>query len=143
MSFDDGAAWQSLRLDLPVTPVHGIEVKDDDLVIGTHGRSFYVLDNITVLRQIGRETTNEAVVLFNPADATRSVSRGVAIDYFLKSAADKRHDRDPRPAGVRDQDVHRHASPAAGQTPRAPAAAGGGRRPARGGRPAGRGASRA
>ena len=87
VSFDDGEAWQSLRLDLPVTPVHGIEVKGDDLVIATHGRSFYILDNISVLRQIGRDTATDAVVLFDPADAIRSVSRGVAIDYFLKSAA--------------------------------------------------------
>ncbi len=83
VSFDDGAAWQSLRLDLPVTPVHGIVVKGDDLVIGTHGRSFYVMENISVLRQITRETTNDTVVLFDPADATRTVSRGVAFDYFL------------------------------------------------------------
>jgi photosystem II stability/assembly factor-like uncharacterized protein len=89
VSFDDGAAWQSLRLDLPVTPVHGIVVKGDDLVIGTHGRSFYVLDNISVLRQLTRETTNDAVVLFDPADATRTVSRGVVIDYFLKDPADR------------------------------------------------------
>ena len=45
------------------------QVKNDDLVIGTHGRSFYVMDNIGVLRQIGRETTNEPVVLFDPSDA--------------------------------------------------------------------------
>jgi photosystem II stability/assembly factor-like uncharacterized protein len=88
VSFNNGAQWQSLRLDLPVTPVHGIVVKGDDLVIGTHGRSFYVLDNISMLRQITRETTNEAVALFDPADATRSISRGVSIDYFLKTAAD-------------------------------------------------------
>jgi hypothetical protein len=89
VSFDDGANWQSLRLELPVTPVHGIEVKGDDVVIGTHGRSFYVLDNISILRQITRETTNDPVVLFDPADATRSVSRGVAVDYFLKKGAEK------------------------------------------------------
>ena len=88
VSFDDGAHWQSLRLELPITPVHGIVIKNDDLVIGTHGRSFYVLDNIGVLRQAQRETTNESVVLFDPADATRSVSRGVAIDYYLKEASD-------------------------------------------------------
>ena len=89
VSFDDGAAWQSLRLDLPVTPVHGIAVKGDDLVIGTHGRSFYIMDNISVLRQITPETANNPVVLFKPPDATRSVSRGVSIDYFLKAPADK------------------------------------------------------
>jgi photosystem II stability/assembly factor-like uncharacterized protein len=88
VSFDSGGAWQSLRLELPVTPVHGIQVKHDDLVIGTHGRSFYILDNISVLRQVGRETTNEPVVLFDPADAVRSVSRGVFVDYYLKQASD-------------------------------------------------------
>ncbi|MBA2305190.1 MAG: glycosyl hydrolase, partial [Acidobacteria bacterium] len=87
-SFDDGANWQSLRLDLPVTPVHGIAVKDNDLVIGTHGRSFYVLDNISVLRQGTAAMTSEPLVLFDPADALRSVSRGVFIDYYLKDAAD-------------------------------------------------------
>ena len=80
--------WQAFSLDLPVTPVHGITVKNNDLVIGTHGRGFYVLDNINVLRQADRTTTTQAVVLFKPAEATRSVSRGVAIDYFLKQPAD-------------------------------------------------------
>ena len=89
VSFNDGAYWQSLRLDLPVTPVHGVEVKNDDLVIGTHGRSFYILDNISVLRQVNAATTNEPLMLFDPADAVRSVSRGVVIDYFLKESADK------------------------------------------------------
>jgi photosystem II stability/assembly factor-like uncharacterized protein len=88
ISFDDGANWQSLRQELPVTPVHGIQIKGDDLVIGTHGRSFYIMDNISVLRQVTREMTNEPVVVFDPADTTRSVSRGVFVDYFLKQAAD-------------------------------------------------------
>ena len=88
VSFDDGGHWQSLRLDMPVTPVHGIEVKENDLVIGTHGRSFYILDNISVLRQATPSMTNEALVLFDPADAVRSVSRGVFVDYYLKEAAD-------------------------------------------------------
>jgi photosystem II stability/assembly factor-like uncharacterized protein len=86
VSFDDGAHWQSLRLELPVTPVHGIQVKGDDLVIGTHGRSFYILDNISVLRQVSQNTLTEPVVLFDPADAVRSVSRGVFVDYYLKDA---------------------------------------------------------
>ena len=89
VSFDDGAHWQSLRRDLPVTPVHGIQVMNDDVVIGTHGRSFYIMDNIGVLRQASRETTDEAVVLFDPSDATRSVSRGVTLDYYLKQAPDQ------------------------------------------------------
>jgi hypothetical protein len=89
VSFDDGSVWQSLRLELPVTPVHGIEVKGNDVVIATHGRSFYIMDDIAVLRQITPTTTNEAVTLFRPSGAVRSVSRGVSIDYFLKTAADK------------------------------------------------------
>jgi len=89
VSFDDGGVWQPFSLDLPVTPVHGILVKGNDLVAGTHGRSFYVMDNINVLRQIAKETTNEQVVLFKPGDSMRSVSRGVAIDYYLKQAAEK------------------------------------------------------
>ncbi len=89
VSFDDGGNWQSLSLDLPSTPVHGIEIRNDDLIIATHGRGFYVMDNIGVLRQATRETTNEPVVLFAPADATRSVSRGVAIDYYLKTPAER------------------------------------------------------
>ncbi|MBA3638705.1 MAG: glycosyl hydrolase, partial [Acidobacteria bacterium] len=89
VSFNDGGQWQSLRGDLPVTPVHGIAVKDNDLVIGTHGRSFYILDNISVLRQANAAMTNEPLVLFDPADAVRSVSRSVMIDYYLKAPADK------------------------------------------------------
>ncbi|HYT75632.1 MAG TPA: hypothetical protein VEL79_12830 [Vicinamibacterales bacterium] len=84
VSFDDGDRWQPFSLDLPVTPVHGVLVHGDDLIIATHGRSFYVMDNINVLRQIGRDTTGEPVVLFKPGDAMRSVSRGVAVDYYLK-----------------------------------------------------------
>jgi photosystem II stability/assembly factor-like uncharacterized protein len=89
VSFDEGAVWQPFSLELPVTPVHGIIVKNDDLVIATHGRAFYIMDNINVLRQIARNTTDQPVVLFKPGDAMRSVSRGVAIDYFLKQPADK------------------------------------------------------
>ncbi len=88
-SFDNGASWQSLRLDLPATPVHGIVSTDKDLVIATHGRSFYVMDNVSVLRQLAPAIPAEAVHLFEPAGAIRSVDRGVAIDYYLKAAADK------------------------------------------------------
>jgi photosystem II stability/assembly factor-like uncharacterized protein len=88
VSFDDGGAWQPLQNGLPVTPVHGIHIKNDDVVIGTHGRSFYVMNNIGVLRQVSRETTDDPVVLFDPSDAIRSVSSGVSIDYYLKAAAD-------------------------------------------------------
>jgi photosystem II stability/assembly factor-like uncharacterized protein len=89
VSFDDGADWQPLSLNLPDTPVHDIAVEQKDLVVATHGRSFYILDNIGVLRQLKPEVTTSSVYLFDPADATRSVDRGVAIDYYLKQPADK------------------------------------------------------
>ncbi|HSL20680.1 MAG TPA: hypothetical protein VK886_04030 [Vicinamibacterales bacterium] len=89
VSFDDGARWQSLRLNLPVTPVHDIAVKDNDIAIATHGRSFYILDNISVLRQLDAKVAAGNVHLFDPIDATRSLSRGVTVDYYLKSDADK------------------------------------------------------
>ena len=89
VSFDNGGAWEPLRLNLPVTPVHGMVVQGDDLVIGTHGRGFWILDNISVLRQLTPALTTDDVHLFEPAAATRSVSRGVGIDYFLRTAADR------------------------------------------------------
>jgi hypothetical protein len=58
-------------------------------VIGTHGRSFYIMPNIGILRQVARETTNEPIVLFDPSDAIRSVSPNLTIDYFLKQPAEK------------------------------------------------------
>src|SRR5260370_23498809 len=86
VSFDDGRDWESLRLNLPVTPVHDIVSERNDLVIATHGRGFYVLDNIGVLRQMNSEVTQSAVYLFAPGDAIRGVSRGLTIDYLLKDA---------------------------------------------------------
>ena len=88
VSFDDGANWQSLRQNLPDTPVHDIAVEQRDLVIATHGRGFYVMDKIGVLRQGGLQTTAN-VHLYKPEDALRGLDRNVAIDYYLKQAAQK------------------------------------------------------
>jgi photosystem II stability/assembly factor-like uncharacterized protein len=88
VSFDDGANWQSLSLNLPDTQVPDIVVEENDLVIATHGRSFYILDDIGVLRQLTPEYANAGVHLFQPRTAIRSVSQ-TAIDYFLKKPADK------------------------------------------------------
>jgi len=85
VSFNDGAFWQTLRLDLPVTPVHGIVSTGNDLVIGTHGRSFYILDNAAIMRQFAPDIAGTAVHLFAPPAGTRSISRGVPVDYFLKN----------------------------------------------------------
>ena len=53
VSFDDGDHWQSLRLNMPATSIRDLVVKDDDVVIGTHGRSFWILDDVSPLRQLG------------------------------------------------------------------------------------------
>jgi hypothetical protein len=60
VSFDNGGAWRPLRLNLPVTPVHGIIWRRATSAIGTHGRGFYVLDSIGVLRQATPKLTNNA-----------------------------------------------------------------------------------
>jgi photosystem II stability/assembly factor-like uncharacterized protein len=66
VSFDDGDHWQTLRLNLPATSVRDLVVHQDDLVIGTHGRSFWILDNITPLRQMSIELTTAPAHLFAP-----------------------------------------------------------------------------
>jgi hypothetical protein len=83
VSFDDGASWQKLQRNLPVTQVADLAVTDHDLVIATHGRSFWVLDNIDVIRQLDRTSGNKLVHLFKPAPAVRGVDQGVMIDYYL------------------------------------------------------------
>ncbi len=69
VSFDDGAHWQPLRLNMPATSVRDLIVKDDDLAVGTHGRGFWILDNITPLRQIGLRASGD--MLFQPTVAMR------------------------------------------------------------------------
>jgi photosystem II stability/assembly factor-like uncharacterized protein len=71
VSFDDGNAWQSLRLNMPATSIRDLVVKDDDLVVGTHGRSFWILDDVTPLRQVNREVLAAGAHLFAPQVATR------------------------------------------------------------------------
>jgi photosystem II stability/assembly factor-like uncharacterized protein len=89
ISFDDGTNWQSLSLNLPDTQVSDIVVQDHDLVIATHGRSFYVLDNISPLRQLtpGVVATT-ALHLYTPENPIRRV-QPLSIDYFLKARAEK------------------------------------------------------
>ncbi len=71
VSFDDGTHWQSLRLNMPVTSIRDLVIKDDDMVVGTHGRSFWILDDITPLRQIKGQTDNAKTILFKPQTAIR------------------------------------------------------------------------
>ena len=68
VSFDDGDHWQSLRLNMPATSMRDLIVKDDDLVVATHGRGFWILDDITPLRQIDEKVAGADAFLFKPAD---------------------------------------------------------------------------
>lgn len=106
VSFDDGNNWQSLRLNMPATSIRDLIVKDDDVVVGTHGRGFWILDNITPLRQMDETVANADAFLFRPQAAYRvkwnkntdtplppdepagqNPPDGAIIDYALKSAA--------------------------------------------------------
>jgi len=106
VSFDDGDHWQPLQLNLPVASVRDITIHGDDLTIATHGRSFWILDNITPLRQMDAQAQSANVMLFKPATALRidndgflgsplppeepaakNPPDGAMIDYYLKSPA--------------------------------------------------------
>ncbi len=73
---DDGAHWQTLRLNLPIVPVHDLTFKEGDLVLATHGRSFYVMDDISTLEQMSDAVTASAAHLFKPRDQYRLASGG-------------------------------------------------------------------
>ncbi len=83
ISFDDGERWQPLKNGLPDTPVTDLVVEKNALAIGTHGRSFYVMDDIAALRQLGVAQAGE-VVLLKPADVIRGLDRA-GISYYLKT----------------------------------------------------------
>jgi photosystem II stability/assembly factor-like uncharacterized protein len=103
VSFDDGARWQSLQMNLPTAPMHDLLVKDADLVVATHGRSFWILDDITPLRQFSEKAAGAEIQLYEPAPAYRfrggggfqiapdvpvgvNPPAGAVIDYYLKVA---------------------------------------------------------
>jgi photosystem II stability/assembly factor-like uncharacterized protein len=71
VSFDDGANWRSLKLNLPTTPIHDLVVKDNDLIVATHGRAFWILDDITPLRQYQDKVSEKDVFLYPTAIAYR------------------------------------------------------------------------
>jgi photosystem II stability/assembly factor-like uncharacterized protein len=71
VSFNDGANWRPLQLNLPTTPVHDLVVKNDDLVVATHGRAFWILDDITPLRQYADDIAQKDAFLYTPATAYR------------------------------------------------------------------------
>jgi photosystem II stability/assembly factor-like uncharacterized protein len=106
ISFDDGGQWQSLQKNLPVTSVRDITIHDTDVVIATHGRGFWILDDVSALRQLDAKVESASAWLFAPAKAYRvrhpaftgtplpkdepmapNPPDGAYIDYALKSAA--------------------------------------------------------
>ncbi len=106
VSFDDGEHWQPLQLNLPHTSMRDLIIHDDDLIVATHGRSFWILDDITPLRQIVAATQTADAFLFKPAAAYRvrrstntdtpippdeptaqNPPDGAVVDYFLAQNA--------------------------------------------------------
>jgi hypothetical protein len=100
-SLDEGGHWQPLKLNLPTVPIHDLTIHDDDLVVATHGRSFWVLDDITPLRQIEPGSAGADMILYKPQTALRlhlttDIDRrgpvgddpplGAIIDYYFKVA---------------------------------------------------------
>jgi hypothetical protein len=71
VSFDDGRNWQSLQRNLPVTRIPDMKVHNNDLVVATHGRSFWILDDLTPLHELTGETAKEQVYLYSPQPAYR------------------------------------------------------------------------
>lgn len=88
VSFNDGAAWQRLQKNLPPVPVHDLAVTEADLVAGTHGRAFWVMENLSVLRQVTPEILAKDGHVFTPQVVYRG--QGIAaIQYWLKSPNQK------------------------------------------------------
>ncbi|MBX2872615.1 MAG: glycosyl hydrolase [Saprospiraceae bacterium] len=87
VSFNDGELWQSLQINLPDSPVRDLVVKDQDVVIGTHGRGFWILDDIAPLRQLTPELAKEDVILFEPADPIRGIY-DLKVQYYLQKQVD-------------------------------------------------------
>lgn len=104
VSFDDGDRWQTLRLNMPVVSVRDLAIEQDDLVAATYGRSFWILDDVTPLRQVSSSTTTSGAHLFAPRTAVRvrrdenqdtplppevptgkNPPDGAIIDYYLPS----------------------------------------------------------
>jgi hypothetical protein len=106
VSFDDGAHWQSLQLNLPHTSMRDLWIHGSDLIVATHGRSFWILDDITPLRQIDEKATQSSAFLCHPAPAYRvrrdtntdtplppdeplaeNPPDGAVLDYYLSQRA--------------------------------------------------------
>jgi len=106
VSFDDGGNWRPLKLNLPTTPIHDLVIKNNDLVVATHGRAFWILDDVSPLRQYTDEIVAKDSFLYKPATAYRiqagaagerhpskrtgqNPPAGAVVYYFLKDAPKK------------------------------------------------------
>ena len=87
VSFNDGANWQSLQLNLPDTPIRDLVLRDNDIVLGSHGRGFWILDDIAPLRKALDIKPSEKVKLFQPANAIRGIYTA-QIQYYLAEEVD-------------------------------------------------------
>jgi photosystem II stability/assembly factor-like uncharacterized protein len=87
VSFNDGGMWQSLQLNLPDTPIRDLVLKNDDVVLGSHGRGFWILDDIRPLREAMEVNAKKEVTLFKPANPIRGVYNAV-IQYYLPNETD-------------------------------------------------------
>jgi photosystem II stability/assembly factor-like uncharacterized protein len=87
VSFNAGAKWQSLQLNLPDTPIRDLVIKDDDVVLGSHGRGFWILDDIGPLRQMNVGDFEKDFIVFEPTDAIRGIN-DAKVQYFLKEKVD-------------------------------------------------------
>ena len=89
MSPNDGRTWQKLQLNLPPVPVHDLAIKDDDLVAATHGRSFWILDNLEQIRQANPSILSSEAHLYKPREAYRGGGYpGVEVKYHLRTAGE-------------------------------------------------------
>jgi photosystem II stability/assembly factor-like uncharacterized protein len=97
ISFDDGTSWKSFQLNLPIVPITDLTIKDNNLIAATQGRSFWIIDDLTVLHQLGDDIAAKPFHLYKPMDsyrldgvnkpsATAGTNRagGVLLHYFLK-----------------------------------------------------------
>ena len=101
ISFDDGNSWSKFQLNLPVTSIRDLEVKDNDLVVATHGRSFWIIDDLTPLHQLNEYNHDDDAILFKPDLSYRMAQsggwnrpnnllsgqnhpNGVIINYYIK-----------------------------------------------------------
>ena len=141
VSFDDGDHWHSLRLNMPAISVRDIEVKDDasclcsDLVAGTHGRGFWILDDVTPLRQAAEAAAASSAYLFKPATGIRirfgtndptpwppevpageNPPPGALVDYYLPVRRRRSETGVPQHAGQGDSHLFQHRSGAQAPT---------------------------